>query len=251
MAAVPTPMRGQWNGTSPIWTNSNVGIGTSTPGSLLTLQETHNAMGYLDYYNLSTGASAGIDLRLITPNSANTPYAIVDIVKYQNGYFGIWNSDTAGTIAFSTAGAERLRIAATGNVGIGTTNPQYKLAVNGNIGAQDIIVTNTGWSDYVFRPGYRLRPLSEVSQYIQANGHLPDIPTEAEVKTQGVSLGGMQAKLLAKVEELTLHMIQQEKENRELRDQMNRQTKEIQQLREHLARPEKVGAGDLTPAAAK
>ena len=92
-----------------------------------------------------------------------------------------------------------------------TTNPQYKLAVNGNIGAQDIIVTNTGWSDYVFRPGYRLRPLSEVSQYIQTNGHLPDIPTEAEVKEKGVSLGDMQAKLLAKVEELTLHMIHQER----------------------------------------
>ena len=138
-----------------------------------------------------------------------------------------------------------------GRVGIGTTNPQYKLAVNGNIGAQDIIVTNTGWSDYVFRPGYRLRPLSEVSQFIQANGHLPDIPTEAEVKAQGVSLGDMQAKLLAKVEEITLHMIQQEKENRELRDQVNQQTKEIQELRERLSRPEKVAPDDLTPAAAK
>ena len=121
-------------------------------------------------------------------------------------------------VSFST----RLIVDTSGNVGIGTTNPQYKLAVNGNIGAQDIIVTNTGWSDYVFRPGYRLRPLSEVSQFIQANGHLPDIPTEAEVREKGVSLGDMQAKLLAKVEELTLHMIQQEKENRELRERLAR-----------------------------
>jgi hypothetical protein len=118
-------------------------------------------------------------------------------------------------------------LSAGGRVGVGTTNPQYKLAVNGNIGAQDIIVTNTGWSDYVFRPGYRLRPLSEVSQFIQKNGHLPDIPTEAEVKEKGVSLGEMQAKLLAKVEELTLHMIQAderntrlEQQNQELRDRM-------------------------------
>jgi hypothetical protein len=56
-------------------------------------------------------------------------------------------------------------------------------------------------TDYVFRPGYRLLPLSEVNAYIQANHHLPDIPTEAEVKEKGVSVGDMQAKLLAKVEE--------------------------------------------------
>ncbi len=133
------------------------------------------------------------------------------------------------------------------NVGIGTTNPQYKLAVNGNIGAQDIIVTNTGWSDYVSRPGYRLRPLSEVSQFIQANGHLPEIPTEAEVKEKGVSLGDMQAKLLAKVEELTLHAIQQEKESRELRENL---TRENQELRDRLARLEK-GAASITTTAAK
>jgi hypothetical protein len=109
-----------------------------------------------------------------------------------------------------------------GNVGIGTTSPQYLLSVNGAIGAKDVIVTNTGWSDYVFRPDYRLQPLSEVSAYIQQNHHLPDIPTEAEVKEKGVSVGDMQAKLLAKVEELTLHLIQQEKENRDLRERMAR-----------------------------
>ena len=92
--------------------------------------------------------------------------------------------------------------------------------MNGNIGAKDVIVTNTGWADYVFRPDYPLRPLSEVSAYIQTNRHLPDIPTEAEVKEKGVSLGDMQAKLLAKVEELTLHLIQQERDNQELRERL-------------------------------
>ncbi|HLH18980.1 MAG TPA: hypothetical protein VKX45_17300 [Bryobacteraceae bacterium] len=136
-----------------------------------------------------------------------------------------------------------------GNVGIGTTTPQYLLSVKGTIGAQEVIVIPpSGWSDYVFRPDYRLRPLSEISQYIQANGHLPDIPTEAEVKEKGVGIGDMQAKLLAKVEELTLHMIQQEKDNRELRDKMNQQTMEIQDLRERLA---KGPATDSTPAVAR
>ena len=107
---------------------------------------------------------------------------------------------------------------------------------------------NTGRSDYVFRPGYRLRPLSEVSQFIQANGHLPDIPTEAEVKAKGVSLGDMQAKLLAKVEELTLHLIQQEKENREARENL---IKENQELRERLARLERGATTDSKSAVAK
>ena len=86
--------------------------------------------------------------------------------------------------------------------------------------AKDVIVTNIGWSDYVFQPGYRLPSLSEVNAYIQQNHHLPDIPSEAEVKEKGVSVGEMQAKLLAKVEELTLHMIQQESENKELRQRI-------------------------------
>jgi hypothetical protein len=64
--------------------------------------------------------------------------------------------------------------------------------------------------------------LSEVNAYIQAHRHLPDIPSEAEVKEKGVSVGDMQSKLLAKIEELTLHMIQQDKENRELRERIAR-----------------------------
>jgi len=219
MAAVPLPMWGQWNGTNPVWTNSNVGIGTGSPSQKLSV-------------------FGGLNLR--------------------GGGLGLLTWDTDASIyghsnylIVGTNGIERMRIDPYGNVGIGTTTTQYKLAVNGNIGAQDIIVTNTGWSDYVFKPGYRLRPLSEVSQFIQKNGHLPDIPTEAEVKQKGVSLGEIQTKLLAKVEELTLHMIQQEKENCELRDQMNQQAKEIQALHERLARPEKGAAGDLPPAIAK
>ena len=107
-----------------------------------------------------------------------------------------------------------------GNVGIGTQTPPYRLSVEGAIGARDLIITNSTWPDYVFRPGYRLKPLSEVNAYIQQNHHLPDIPSEAEVKEKGVSVGEMQAKLLAKVEELTLHMIQQESENKELRQRI-------------------------------
>jgi predicted DNA-binding protein YlxM (UPF0122 family) len=225
MAVVPAPVVGQWSGTNPISTSSNVGIGTNTPFSKLHLQ--------------ASGAAAYLTLS----NTVSGKYWYQGFLD--DGKFALLYS--ADLVQFPS----RLLIDTNGNVGIGTTAPQYKLAVNGTIGAQDVIVTSTGWSDFVFRPGYHLRPLSEVSQYIKTNGHLPDIPTEAEVKEKGVSVGDMQAKLLAKVEELTLHMIQQDQENRDLRDQMNKRTRENQDLRERLDQLEKVAAADSTPGVGK
>jgi hypothetical protein len=119
---------------------------------------------------------------------------------------------------------EVMRINSRGYVGIGTTSPQNTLSVNGIIQAKEVLV-NTGWSDYVFAPNYRLRPLKEVKAYIAKNHHLPEIPTEADVKKDGVTLGTMEAKLLAKVEELTLHMIQADEQNNRL-EQQNRQLQE-------------------------
>jgi hypothetical protein len=105
-----------------------------------------------------------------------------------------------------------------GNVGIGTTNAPHKLAVNGTIKAKEVIVETTGWSDYVFADSYALQPLSQVEAHIKEHKHLPGIPSAAQVATQGVNVGDMQAALLAKVEELTLHMIAQEKELARLRE---------------------------------
>jgi hypothetical protein len=131
-----------------------------------------------------------------------------------------------------------ITIKQSGNVGIGTTSPQYPLSVNGIVQAKEVLV-NTGWSDYVFAPNYRVKPLSEVASYIKANGHLPDIPSAKETEAKGVSLGEMQSKLLAKVEELTLHMIEEHDRN----DRLERQNRELQ---ERIARLE---AGQRTAGA--
>ena len=103
-----------------------------------------------------------------------------------------------------------------GNVGIGTTSPSHKLAVNGTIRAKEVLVEATGWADHVFADDYRLAPLEEVEAHIRAKKHLPGIPSAATVAEQGISLGEMQAKLLEKIEELTLHVIELKKEKREL-----------------------------------
>ncbi len=78
-------------------------------------------------------------------------------------------------------------------------------------------VTLSGWSDFVFDESYRLPSLSELERYVKENRHLPDIPTESEVKQGGVDLGEMNALLLQKVEELTLYIIDLQKQINELK----------------------------------
>jgi hypothetical protein len=109
-----------------------------------------------------------------------------------------------------------------GNVGIGTATPNAKLAVNGNIRAKEIKVENANWPDYVFAEGYQLPSLQQTEKHIKEKGHLPGIPSAEEVKTNGVDLGDMNARLLQKLEEVTLHLIKQEKELLELKKELNR-----------------------------
>jgi hypothetical protein len=89
-------------------------------------------------------------------------------------------------------------------------NGEYKLVVNGKVKAKEIKVTVTDYGDYIFSPAYRLRPLSEVDAYIKQNGHLPEVPSAAEVAREGMNVGEMENTLLKKIEELTLYLIQQQ-----------------------------------------
>jgi len=100
-----------------------------------------------------------------------------------------------------------------GNLGIGISSPSEKLAVNGKIRAQEIKVETANWPDYVFAKDYKLPSLQETEKHIREKGHLPGIPSAEEVKANGVDLGEMNAKLLKKIEELTLYLIQSEKKN--------------------------------------
>ncbi|MFX8453553.1 hypothetical protein ABTL48_21400, partial [Acinetobacter baumannii] len=73
--------------------------------------------------------------------------------------------------------------------------------MNGNIKSKKLIVTQTGWGDYVFKPTYQLKSLTELEQYIKERQHLPELPTENEVKEKGVDIGDTQVLLLKKIEE--------------------------------------------------
>ncbi|MFC1616814.1 hypothetical protein ACFL2K_01185 [Candidatus Margulisiibacteriota bacterium] len=151
--------------------------------------------------------------------------------------FNIIATKSDANLIFRVANYEGLKINSVGNVSIGTPNPKpgYKLTVNGGIYAESIRVRNDvavntitlhpqTWSDFVFEDDYNLMPLAEVENKIKEQKHLPGIPSEAEVKKNGVSVGEMQAKLLQKIEELTLYVIEQNKK-------INIQAEEIKELK--------------------
>ncbi len=99
-----------------------------------------------------------------------------------------------------------------GNVGIGTTTPDTKLAVKGTVHAQEVKVDMSNWGDYVFKPSYALPSLKRVDSYIQKNHHLPEIPSATEIETNGASLGELVKLQMKKIEELTLYLIEQKKD---------------------------------------
>jgi hypothetical protein len=134
------------------------------------------------------------------------------------------NSSGITRIRFAdTVHKNSLIISNTGKVTVGTdqydNDPNYIFYVKKGIKAEQIKVENpavNGWADYVFKKDYKLKTIEEVEKHISENGHLPNIPSAKEVSKEGINLGEMDSKLLEKVEELTLYIIQLNKQVKQL-----------------------------------
>jgi hypothetical protein len=211
-------------------TNGFLGIGTLTPDAKLHL---HNGI-----------------LRLTGPNPAGGPQMILGGTPGGTAPHGEWGIEYTTAVpgreglnfwkpflASGTSGNYFMFLANSGKVGINTDNPTAQLTVNGNmlIGDPSVVCipnanyklfVQTGiltekvrvavncsanWADYVFAPDYKLMPLPELEKYVNENKHLPNIPSAEEVVKEGMDVGQMTSKLLEKVEEMSLYIIEQNK----------------------------------------
>ncbi len=136
------------------------------------------------------------------------------ITNRANDILNIWNSSRGDIMSFR----------GDGRVGILTTNPAngYALSVDGKIICEELRVQLSGaWPDYVFQDQYQLPSLQIVENYIRTNKHLPGIPAATQIEKEGLDMGDMQKRMMEKIEELTLYIIQQQKEIDLLKKQMH------------------------------
>jgi len=147
-------------------------------------------------------------------------------------HIALENTDGNGSVSLSDA---KLTVLSSGNVGIGTVSPDSKLTVNGTIHAKEIKVdTSIPAPDYVFEKDYKLKSLPQVALYIDQHKHLPEIPSAKRMEQNGINLTEMNMKLLQKVEELTLYLIEKDKADQkkqaqidQLRQQLNALNKKV------------------------
>lgn len=200
-----------------------VGIGTGTPASGYELtilsdtssgaltarsQDSSNIIATFRY----AGGSNGPRVTIKGYDGATVDQAIHFITTQLSGNTNIYFGDTSDTdILFIDT--------ENGRVGVQTTSPDEALTVNGNIHAEKLTVSAVS-ADFIFEEDYDLRSIKEVESFIKDNGHLPDIPAAKEVETNGMDVGDMNTRLLQKIEELTLYIIQQEKRITELEEKL-------------------------------
>lgn len=180
---------------SPVWNNGlnkiyvdcppvHVGIGTNTPRSKL------DVLGKTYTQTLAVGvepaqSTGALHVRGVTPPFPDQPVLLIE------------------------------------NVTQGQLTQVFRVNGNGLLRSREIRIDAEIWQDRVFEEQYVLMPLSEVENYIKEHKHLPEVPSEKEVLAEGINVAEMDAILIKKIEELTLHLIEQEKRIKELENALS------------------------------
>jgi len=209
-----------------VYMSGNVGIGTGSPAAKLHIVDAGGS-----------GATANANADFVVEDNTKAYINILTPDANESGLlFGTPTSSADGGIVFNATAVNKglefrtggnstkMSITSAGDVCINTTTPAtgYKLSVYGNIICEELKVQlHANWPDYVFDENYSLPSISDLKNFVSANKHLPGIPSSVEVKEQGISVGDMQTKMMQKIEELSLYIIQLQNEIDELKTSKN------------------------------
>ncbi len=234
----------EWRNNLVLRSSGNVGIGIKSPKSSLHIASPITSISSIQNIDanliiegksngrtINKGASLGFVVPANTDGSNSWQQGRVLVTPDNSS-----NGNASGRMYLQTRylnqqgtaweWRDNLVLRSSGNVGIGTTNPDSKLTVKGKIHAEEVkIDLSVPAPDYVFKKDYDLLSIDEVQQHIQEKGYLPNIPSAKKMETEGVDLGTMNMKLLEKIEELTLYTIEQE-------EQLKAQKEEIENLKQ-------------------
>ncbi|AOR27191.1 hypothetical protein FORMB_01290 [Formosa sp. Hel1_33_131] len=202
--------------------DGNVGIGTTNPSAKLDITGISTDLPILKLRNSKWACNQRTSIEFWNGGLKNYPTSRIVSKMDGCGTQGealLFETQTAG----ETNPTVKMTLKNNGNVGIGTKNPSEKLTVKGKIlcGEVEVVMESTIPADYVFqkyytgtsalKADYVMPSLEEVEAFTKANHHLPEVPSAATIKEEGLQLKEMTTLLLQKVEELTLYTIEQEK----------------------------------------
>lgn len=212
----------------------NIGIGMAAPTSRVHIQGGSLGSNLGDKINLMTlqnGCGSGgnwsyIDMYSYRSSAGNSWLSASSRIQQtidgtKMGFLEFNSPNLRNGLSLGTNNLSRLTITDNGNVGINTSTPgSFQLAVEGKIGARGVTVTLANpWPDFVFQNEYPLLSLDKLAAYVALNKHLPGLPSASEVEKNGLDLGNNQAKLVEKIEELTLYTIDLQKQLAAVREE--------------------------------